>query len=368
MMRQAVSTASKKIRHAPSGKVAAVSVAVEPVVLHEIAPETVAALNAIYRRRVPIDVEIAGEAATIGAVWPAHDDADAASTVVAFSVGGTDGSLSLPFSVVKDFLSKIDPAANASDLSPDRAALLLECLLSDEIDWLEAQFECPIALTSVEKGQRQSRGTALTFTLTIGGHSASCTLALEDRRAVRLGRILDGAQGTAPRARLDLPVNVCIWRAACSLSVDELRSLLPGDVILPEETGLADSFAVAVFADHFMAPLQLTDEGGRLTAGPRSIRGSNWEWIMDHSKRPEAPGIEDSDLEDLPITVIFELARMSMPLKEISQLAPGAVVPIPGLSQETVDILANGKRIGRGEIVRIGDGLGIRIIRISENA
>ncbi|TIW64875.1 MAG: hypothetical protein E5V60_18075 [Mesorhizobium sp.] len=33
-----------------------------------------------------------------------------------------------------------------------------------------------------------------------------------------------------------------------------------------------------------------------------------------------------------------------------------------------MDIIANGKRVGRGEIVRIGESLGVRILRMFDNA
>ncbi|TJV03500.1 MAG: hypothetical protein E5Y18_27345, partial [Mesorhizobium sp.] len=56
------------------------------------------------------------------------------------------------------------------------------------------------------------------------------------------------------------------------------------------------------------------------------------------------------------------------PLGEVRQLAPGAIVPLANVTKETVDIIANGKRVGRGEIVRIGESLGVRIARMFDNA
>ncbi|TIT71772.1 MAG: hypothetical protein E5W57_30945, partial [Mesorhizobium sp.] len=58
----------------------------------------------------------------------------------------------------------------------------------------------------------------------------------------------------------------------------------------------------------------------------------------------------------------------AMPLGEVRQLAPGAIVPLADVAEATVDILGNGRRVGRGEIVRIGESLGVRIVRMFDNA
>jgi type III secretion protein Q len=62
------------------------------------------------------------------------------------------------------------------------------------------------------------------------------------------------------------------------------------------------------------------------------------------------------------------LGRIELSLAEIRQLAPGAIVPISRPLEDSVDILANGRRIGRGSLVQIGDSLGIRITRLFDNA
>jgi type III secretion protein Q len=67
------------------------------------------------------------------------------------------------------------------------------------------------------------------------------------------------------------------------------------------------------------------------------------------------------------VKLLFELGRMELSLAEIRQLAPGALVPLQRPLEDSVDILANGRRIGRGNLVQIGDSLGIRITRLFDN-
>jgi type III secretion protein Q len=51
-------------------------------------------------------------------------------------------------------------------------------------------------------------------------------------------------------------------------------------------------------------------------------------------------------------------------VEQVRKLAPGAVLPLPDAAADGIDIISGGKRIGQGEIVRIGEGVGIRIRRI----
>ncbi|TIX35577.1 MAG: hypothetical protein E5V34_02635 [Mesorhizobium sp.] len=90
---------------------------------------------------------------------------------------------------------------------------------------------------------------------------------------------------------------------------------------------------------------------------------------MNQNTPPHADQtLEESTLDELPVALAFELGRTAMPLGEVRQLAPGAIVPLANVTKETVDIIANGKRVGRGEIVRIGESLGVRIARMFDNA
>ena len=56
-----------------------------------------------------------------------------------------------------------------------------------------------------------------------------------------------------------------------------------------------------------------------------------------------------------------------MPLGDVRKLSAGAIVQLDRAGQ-AVDIVANGKRVGQGEMVRIGESLGVRITRMFDNA
>jgi type III secretion protein Q len=74
--------------------------------------------------------------------------------------------------------------------------------------------------------------------------------------------------------------------------------------------------------------------------------------------------LKNTELDDIPVKILFELGSVELSLAEVRQLVAGALIPVPRLLDESVDISANGRRIGRGSLVRIGDNLGVRITRL----
>ena len=82
--------------------------------------------------------------------------------------------------------------------------------------------------------------------------------------------------------------------------------------------------------------------------------------------RKSAP--DASDIDDLTVRLVFEVGRLELSLGEIRRLAPGAVLPLMRPLDDALDIVANGRRIGSGTIVRIGDAVGVRVTRLLENA
>lgn len=69
-------------------------------------------------------------------------------------------------------------------------------------------------------------------------------------------------------------------------------------------------------------------------------------------------------IRDVMVTLSLEVGRVRMPVRELLQLAPGAVVELNRLANEPLDVLANGVRIARGELVVVDDKFGIRLTEV----
>ncbi|TGJ99302.1 flagellar motor switch protein FliN [Leptospira semungkisensis] len=69
-------------------------------------------------------------------------------------------------------------------------------------------------------------------------------------------------------------------------------------------------------------------------------------------------------LLDVNIALTVELGRTNMYIKDVLGLNEGAVVELDNAVGEDLDILANGKLVGKGKLVILDDYYGIRITEI----
>lgn len=77
---------------------------------------------------------------------------------------------------------------------------------------------------------------------------------------------------------------------------------------------------------------------------------------------------DSSALAGVGVTVDFELGSTSLPLGELANLKPGYVFELSGnLNQVRVVIRANGTRVGYGELVAVGDVLGVQLLSVDTN-
>ncbi len=82
---------------------------------------------------------------------------------------------------------------------------------------------------------------------------------------------------------------------------------------------------------------------------------------------PEAAQRQAPNLEAIlhvPLEVSVELGRVELPLHVLARLKRGSVVDLKREASAEVEILANGVPFARGEVVTIGEQLGVRITEI----
>jgi flagellar motor switch protein FliN/FliY len=73
-------------------------------------------------------------------------------------------------------------------------------------------------------------------------------------------------------------------------------------------------------------------------------------------------------LLDVRLTVSVEVGRTQMPVRQVMELGPGSVIELPRSASEPVEIFANGRCIGRGEVVVVGEHFGVRITDLGDLA
>lgn len=69
---------------------------------------------------------------------------------------------------------------------------------------------------------------------------------------------------------------------------------------------------------------------------------------------------------DVSVEISVELGRVTLPIGELLRLGPGAVLELERALSEPVDIVAQGVRLARGDVVVVEDRYAVRITEIED--
>ena len=87
-------------------------------------------------------------------------------------------------------------------------------------------------------------------------------------------------------------------------------------------------------------------------------------------EKPKAPSDEvisrqpHKSADQIQVQITVSLGRIVMTARELLEIRPGNILELPVNTQGPVDLLVGTDRIGRGELIQIGDQIGIRILEI----
>lgn len=85
---------------------------------------------------------------------------------------------------------------------------------------------------------------------------------------------------------------------------------------------------------------------------------------MVKEEKPLAESFEKISPETLPMVVVVEMGRVEMSLQKLVELQPGSIIELDVTAQTGVDLVVNGKKIAKGELISIGETIGVRILDI----
>ena len=86
----------------------------------------------------------------------------------------------------------------------------------------------------------------------------------------------------------------------------------------------------------------------------------------DNKKMSDSTGIENLKvLENIEVKLTVEVGSTEMKIKDLLKLNEGSVVELDRLAGDPLDILANGVKIARGEVVMVGERFGIRFTEVT---
>jgi flagellar motor switch protein FliN len=94
------------------------------------------------------------------------------------------------------------------------------------------------------------------------------------------------------------------------------------------------------------------------------------ELEMDSLENPEVapPQMKEtlSSSLDIPFPIVVEVDRIQMPLKKLLNLEPGNILELPMHPEQGVYLTVHGKKIAKGELIKIGEAIGVKIVELGD--
>lgn len=157
------------------------------------------------------------------------------------------------------------------------------------------------------------------------------------------------------RARLSMLIDAVEGAAA------ELESISPGAIVRLDNRTLSSRTArVVIPAGHIHLIVDVTDV--HATVVGFTVGGDT---MTDSHTAPGDTGDRAVQVSSLPVRLTFTAGRLTLPFGDLSNVGPGYVFALDKrLDDQAIVVSANNMPVAVGELVTIGDLVGVRITRM----
>ncbi|MFB9262248.1 type III secretion system cytoplasmic ring protein SctQ [Bradyrhizobium erythrophlei] len=294
-------------------------------------------------------------------VWRPEPSADSMLDCV-WSVGDETVILSLPRPLAETLISTVQSGLGLPS-DPTRS-LILELALEPLLARLETLSQRSVQLIRMDEAT--VLGPYLELDVAYGPLTGKARLFLFPAldgpvppAFCVLGELLGRLPRETRKLSQDLPVIVTGQIGSLRVTVALLRQAHAGDALLPDVISFARGQAILT-ADTLWAPADVA--GDRLILrGPFRLQPHPLKCAHMTQKTETQPPPSEADLDSIEITLVFECGRWPIPLGTLRGINEGHVFELGRSPDGPIDILANGRHIGRGDIVRVGEELAIRL-------
>ncbi len=336
--------------------------------LPAISPEEAVLRGRLFKTRGPLRWSAAGRPFALWCLGEAPESERGQGAVqFQVSVGSEVAMLSLPSRLIQQLLSSIEPALQVDATGDEMLGMLLEHLLAAELQTLETAWNCEIRIARGSQAADQGC-LALHLRCEYDGTTHDGVLAVDPALASKLSVLLDrlpSCKAGLSDQLSNLAVTLRLCLGAATLPLRQIEKLGSGDVILPYSPPLIAGEGYVTLADRWRAAASLADSSLTLTEQLHDPKESSMD--ADNSTNHTRSEIEDSELDDLPVKLVFEIGRCEMTLGELRGLGPGHAFALGRDPEQSVDIVTGGRRIGSGQLVRIGERIGVRVLRLGQD-
>jgi len=269
-------------------------------------------------------------------VLPVQDDAP----WIALTVDGAKAAVQVNWGQLRRFAG-----LPLEGLSPDDIALILE---DKAADWLE-EFEKKTGLAVRLTGVRDADSDEV-FSLGMTWDGLACPAIFSQAAISVLSKALPIAQQHIPG---DLGMALRVEIGAFSIKAGALGTLSKGDALAwekPPET------VRLIAQDSHSAAAKWSDGGLEITSGFQRMDQGEHLGMASELEEPQAEAMDDLD-----VRVSVRAGEALITLGDLKKLGAGSILPMSKSDGDGVDLVVNGRRIGTGQLVRVGGAQAVEI-------
>jgi type III secretion protein Q len=324
--------------------------------LRRLTPEAAAALRDLFREREYLVLD--GDPETTWRFGPAHSISPPAAIL-----DGVHDWLSM--SIADDGWCEFLGARAWWDFTGESRLLAWALAHSGLLEGLGRVLREPLMPSALTADPLPHSDSYVALNFSASAADGRTTTGCVSLSAAMVARLVSHAgwqrTGAAEDVWLKLPAAVRVELRGTVFPLSELSASEIGDVlILGNRTACWGRLHVTLVGAHGDTRLRSWNacyDGTRLTV-IAGVLDSPMELLMSD---PKPSGAADN----IPVSLDFDLGNLALPLGELAALKPGYVFELPGsLEKLRVVIRANGTRVGLGELVAVGDVLGVQLLTL----
>jgi type III secretion protein Q len=262
-------------------------------------------------------------------------------------------------------LENLTPGLAAATVSAETKALLFEAALAAPLDELERALDAKVQINSIEMLKKRHGDWTppnIKFLITWGSQLPRTAYASVPQSVERqLIRAWSGRVDGDPGADPELAVTV---RVGCvSLTAHEVAELAVDDVLVLDETPLYNKQCCLVIGERLTALGNIN--GNQLTlTEPLGLAESSWNakyCLGEPSRHERRNGRQEAPRTKLAV----DLARQKIRISQLLGIDLSRAIGLPKSIETGVEVFSGHQSIGYGNIVRVGDAIAVRLVRVT---
>lgn len=273
--------------------------------------------------------------------------------------GGAQLLLRLDHSAIFTLASRFLGTEYAVGIAEPLRTIVLEAAFAEMAKLIEEATRKRFSLLAVEEGDSLPEGWS-GFGFSLADSEFSCIGELWTDE-LGLGFLSNAMRSVDLESRRlatfdELPVRLSFGVGWTDLSLADFRQLQSRDVVLLDECWVSSDNEIFLCAGQKVGLFARLEDR-------RIVISGEFEEIMHNDSNDDLD--DDKPLDGIQIRLSFDLGDRILTLGELRQLAPGHVFELGRPVRSAVNIRANGKIVGEGELVDVDGQMAVSILKLA---